>query len=150
MDIRCGFPGLHMQGLAGNFAQQAEAFQAIFDSNEAHEMPLPEPWSNCLSSFQKLAVLRCLRPDKVTPSCPLFHLAHLLSRYTLVHPGQKPTVCSINLINQKMLQKCCMINKTFDLMYQSETKLKGQPAVYLSSSRNGVQLPGTAAHMLAC
>lgn len=62
-----GFLDVHMQGLAGNFAQQSEPFQAIFDSNEAHEMPLPEPWSSRLSSFQKLAVLRCLRPDKVTP-----------------------------------------------------------------------------------
>ena len=56
-----------MQGLAANFAQQSGAFQAIFDSNEAHEMPLPEPWNARLNSFQKLAVLRCLRPDKVLP-----------------------------------------------------------------------------------
>ena len=66
-NIRSGFLDVHMQGLAGSFAQQSEPFQAIFDSNEAHEMPLPEPWSSRLSSFQKLAVLRCLRPDKVTP-----------------------------------------------------------------------------------
>ena len=71
-----------MQGLAANFAQQSGAFQAIFDSNEAHEMPLPEPWNTRLNSFQKLAVLRCLRPDKVTPWLPL------LSPYLLVVEAQ--------------------------------------------------------------
>ena len=54
-----------VQGFATGFAEQAGAFQAIFDSNEAHEMPLPEPWNSRLNSFKKLAVLRCLRPDKV-------------------------------------------------------------------------------------
>lgn len=58
---------VHMQALAADFAQQSGAFQAVFDSNEAHEAPLPEPWNASLNTFQKLAVLRCLRPDKVIP-----------------------------------------------------------------------------------
>ena len=73
---------MHLQGLAADFAQQSGAFQAIFDSNEAHEVPLPEPWNTNLSSFQKLAILRCLRPDKVTPwwpflsPCPIIVKTH--------------------------------------------------------------------------
>ena len=58
---------LLLQGLATGFADQAGAFQAIFDSNEAQDVPLPEPWGARLTTFQKLAVLRCLRPDKVAP-----------------------------------------------------------------------------------
>lgn len=61
---RC-LSGVCLQGFSANFAEQSGAFQAIFDSNEAQEAPLPEPWKTCLTSFQKLAVLRCLRPDKV-------------------------------------------------------------------------------------
>ena len=57
--------GMGVQGFATGVAEQAQDFQAILDSNEAHEMPLPEPWNARLNSFQKLAVLRCLRPDKV-------------------------------------------------------------------------------------
>ncbi|KAL0019092.1 hypothetical protein WJX77_000912 [Trebouxia sp. C0004] len=70
------------QGLATGFAEQAGAFQAIFDSNEAHEMPLPEPWNTRLNSFQKLAVIRCLRPDKVSLGIQSFVAEHLGSRFT--------------------------------------------------------------------
>ena len=43
-----------------------DAYKLIFDSNDAHELPLPGAWDSRLSSFQKLLFLRCLRPDKVT------------------------------------------------------------------------------------
>ena len=77
-----------MQDFAADFAQQSAAFQAIFDSNEAHEMPLPGPWNACLNSFQKLAVLRCLRPDKVTPWLPLLSPYLLMSRHKLWYNQQ--------------------------------------------------------------
>ena len=43
-----------------------DAYKIIFDSNDAHELPLPGGWDTRLSIFQKLLFLRCLRPDKVT------------------------------------------------------------------------------------
>ena len=36
----------------------------MFDSNSAHDMPPAAPWDQRLSSFQRLCLLRCLRPDK--------------------------------------------------------------------------------------
>ena len=48
-----------------------DAYKVIFDSNDAHELPLPGDWESRLSSFQKLLFLRCLRPDKVTLLCCL-------------------------------------------------------------------------------
>lgn len=32
---------------------------------QAHEMPLAEPFESTMTRFQKLLVLRCLRPDRV-------------------------------------------------------------------------------------
>ncbi len=37
----------------------------MYDSFEPHKENLPEPWNDDLNNFQKLLILRCLRPDKV-------------------------------------------------------------------------------------
>ena len=39
-----------------------------------HEADLPAPWNSRLNDFQKMIVLRCLRPDKVQ----LYYVASLL------------------------------------------------------------------------
>ena len=42
-------------------------FKAMFDGQDAHRMPLPERWEKCgLSNLQRMCLLRCLRPDKIT------------------------------------------------------------------------------------
>eukprot|EP00879_Flechtneria_rotunda_P031363 GHRR01034255.1.p1 GENE.GHRR01034255.1~~GHRR01034255.1.p1 ORF type:complete len:323 (+),score=112.14 GHRR01034255.1:591-1559(+) len=52
-------------GLAQHIASHIEHYKDIFDSNQAHSMPLAQPFESRLTVFQKLLVLRCLRPDKV-------------------------------------------------------------------------------------
>lgn len=42
-------------------------FKPIFDSNNAHEVQLPEPWNSKLNKFQKLLVLKAIRSDKLIP-----------------------------------------------------------------------------------
>lgn len=41
-------------------------WQKIYDSKEPQSFPLPEQLSNTLNELQKMIILRCLRPDKVT------------------------------------------------------------------------------------
>jgi dynein heavy chain len=48
---------------------------------QAHEMPLAEPYASRLSAFQRLLVLRCLRPDKVLAAARGFVGAVLGARF---------------------------------------------------------------------
>ena len=47
-----------------SFSSQLEEWKAYYEQREPHLAPLPVPW-NKLTDFQKMIVLRCLRPDKV-------------------------------------------------------------------------------------
>ena len=58
----------HLEGLHGieeDFIQNPDNFKKIFDSQEAHKEPYPEPWQSKLTDFQKIIFLKMLRPDKV-------------------------------------------------------------------------------------
>jgi hypothetical protein len=48
---------------------------------QAHEMPLAQPFDSSLSQFQKLLVLRCLRPDRVLAGVRDFVSANLGQRF---------------------------------------------------------------------
>ncbi len=56
-------------------------YKGLFDSDEAHEVPLAEPWHARLTSFQRLCILRCLRPDKVSVAVQAFVGEHLGGRF---------------------------------------------------------------------
>lgn len=61
--------------LASNFSHQTPT-EPLPPSHhsllQAHEMALAEPFASRLSTFQRLLVLRCLRPDKVLAGARLF------------------------------------------------------------------------------
>ena len=40
-------------------------WRIFYDDRAPHEAELPEPWHSKLNDFQRLIVLRCIRPDKV-------------------------------------------------------------------------------------
>ena len=44
----------------------------MFDSNSAHEMQPAAPLDKRLSTFQRLCLLRCLRPDKAVLAIQAF------------------------------------------------------------------------------
>mmetsp|Transcript_23005 Transcript_23005/g.26017 ORF Transcript_23005/g.26017 Transcript_23005/m.26017 type:complete len:729 (+) Transcript_23005:3-2189(+) len=55
------------KGFETYFFASVEKFKSIYDSNKAHEEPLPEKWNN-LNSFQKMLVLKAIRPDMIIPA----------------------------------------------------------------------------------
>ncbi|XP_061932650.1 dynein axonemal heavy chain 1-like isoform X3 [Apis cerana] len=61
------------------FIRNVSQFKKIFDDQEAHMTPYPEPWQSKLDDFQKMLILKCLRPDKVTNAMQLY-LAKYLGR----------------------------------------------------------------------
>jgi dynein heavy chain len=48
--------------------KKPDEFKNIFDSNNAHEEPLPEYWNKKFTYFQKIIFLKCLRSDKIIPA----------------------------------------------------------------------------------
>lgn len=53
---------------------------------------LPGSWQDSLTDFQKLLVLRCLRPDKVTNAMQDFVVSHLGQRFI------EPQTADLNLV----------------------------------------------------
>ena len=50
-----------------SFVQDIAEWKIYYDDREPHKALLPTPWNKKLTEFQKMIVLRCLRPDKVIP-----------------------------------------------------------------------------------
>ena len=50
-----------------SFVQDIAEWKTYYDDREPHKALLPAPWNKKLTEFQKMIVLRCLRPDKVIP-----------------------------------------------------------------------------------
>ncbi|XP_073413059.1 dynein axonemal heavy chain 3-like [Dendrobates tinctorius] len=60
------------KGLDDHFCSNLTDWKNIYDSSHPNEMELPDPWEDLLTAFQKLLVIRCLRPDKVIPTIQQF------------------------------------------------------------------------------
>lgn len=48
-----------------------DLWKGIFDHREPHVVKFPEPFDH-ISKFERMLVLRCIRPDKVVPSVQQF------------------------------------------------------------------------------
>ena len=68
-------------GFADDFKNHLRAFKAIFDSIEPHKERLPDAWHARLDSFQRIIVLKCLRPDKVTNAMQDFVAENIGQRF---------------------------------------------------------------------
>ncbi len=56
------------QGLWEHVAAQPDEWQRVYDAQAPERAPLPAPWQQLLDGFQRLLVLRALRPDKLVPA----------------------------------------------------------------------------------
>ena len=60
------------EGIEEYFINFNVKFKKIFDSVEAQEEPMPGDWNTKLNSFQKMILLKCVRPDKITAAIENF------------------------------------------------------------------------------
>lgn len=58
----------------------------MYDSQEPQEEALPEAWAGRVSRFQRLALLRALRPDKMTAGIAAFVRAEMGHDYVAQAP----------------------------------------------------------------
>ena len=68
------------EGIEEYFVNFNVKFKKIFDSADAHEEPMPGDWNSKLNSFQKMILLKCVRPDKITAA---------VENYVVEKMGQK-------------------------------------------------------------
>ena len=54
-------------GLRQHVARSEDGWKRIYDSIDPQDEELPDGWSDKLDEFQKMIIIRCLRPDKITP-----------------------------------------------------------------------------------
>ena len=69
-----------MGTLVGHLATNVTAWREVYDNVEPHAATLPGDYATTLTPFQRLLVLRCLRPDKLVPA---------VSNYVAASQGQK-------------------------------------------------------------
>ena len=55
-------------GIKAHFEGNVELYKVIYDAAEPHEESLPGDYQTKLKLFQRICVLRCIRPDKVVPA----------------------------------------------------------------------------------
>ncbi len=86
----CFVSGLSaFKGLAEAFHGKKEAWRAVFDSSDPPSCTFPDPWEKTLTLLQRIAVIRCLRPDKLMQVlCVSF--IDLFSSYYWVGPCSHP------------------------------------------------------------
>ncbi|KAM4651998.1 dynein axonemal heavy chain 12 [Discoglossus pictus] len=56
------------KGLREHFQKKPNEWHELYDSKEPHSFPLPAPFNEKLNELQKMIILRCLRPDKISPA----------------------------------------------------------------------------------
>lgn len=52
-------------GFRQSVASNIQAWKQFYDNTEPQTSPLPAPWEQNLTMFQRMVVIRMIRPDKV-------------------------------------------------------------------------------------
>lgn len=77
-------------GLRQDIQNNEEGWKKIYDSSDPMEVPCPGNWEDDLSEFQKMVIIRCLRPDKITPFVQSFVKNNLGAKYIEAPPFDLP------------------------------------------------------------
>ncbi|XP_074071541.1 dynein axonemal heavy chain 7 isoform X2 [Macrotis lagotis] len=65
------------KGIRKEFVTLKGGWKKVYDSLEPQHESFPEPWEEKINDFQKMLIIRCLRPDKIIPMVQEFIIAHL-------------------------------------------------------------------------
>ncbi len=68
------------------FLKNIESFKAIYDPAEAHRSALPEPWNSQLDEFEKMIILKAVRPGKLVPSIQDWITLKIGKQFVEPHP----------------------------------------------------------------
>ena len=60
------------ESFASCFSRDPNAWRHVYDSASPETESLPPPWNSSLTPFQKMLVLRCIRPDKLTRAVQIY------------------------------------------------------------------------------
>ncbi|TPX58491.1 hypothetical protein PhCBS80983_g03079 [Powellomyces hirtus] len=71
----------NFSNLEQDLSEQIGEIKTMFDSQQPHKEPLPGRWENALTPFQKLLILRCVRPDRITSGVQDFVSLQLGERF---------------------------------------------------------------------
>jgi len=80
-----------LKGLADSFTKNLDKWKAIYDHSLPQQQPLPEPYNETLTPFQKLLVLRFVRMDKVVPALQLYVASEMGQRFIEPPPFDLPS-----------------------------------------------------------
>ena len=94
---------LLVQDLPDAVIERPEDWKRFSDSPNPEQQPLPEPWKSVLNPFQRILVLRMLRPDKVVPALTVYVADTLGKRFVepkpfAIEPSYNDSACSVPLI----------------------------------------------------
>nr|XP_046487754.1 dynein axonemal heavy chain 1-like [Neodiprion pinetum] len=64
-----------------SFVKLMPQFKTVFDAQEPQTVPFPQPWRDSLDDFQKMLVLKCLRPGKLTNAMQMYIAKFLGARF---------------------------------------------------------------------
>uniref|UniRef100_A0A671S7X9 EF-hand domain-containing protein n=1 Tax=Sinocyclocheilus anshuiensis TaxID=1608454 RepID=A0A671S7X9_9TELE len=74
------------KGLRKDLARLREGWKEVYDSKDPHHTAFPSEWQDKLGQFQRMLVIRCLRPDKIVPMVQEFVSENLGQQFIEVPP----------------------------------------------------------------
>ena len=78
------------QGLRHSISGEPVLWRVIYDSDDAENEPLPGDWNEKLSTFKKMLVLRCIRPDKLELAVQNYIIECMGMKYVTPPPFNLP------------------------------------------------------------